>query len=101
MLCITLLGFSSPASALDINHFKPSLGENNFVVISSTDTVSKGNFQMDFFYNYTYGLLEGKVGGITIDLVEHQNFINVGIVRGFTDRFHARIYIPYLTGFRF
>jgi len=99
-LCLLLmtaaLSFSSPAEALDGNHFSPAIGEEVFTAIPSASTLPRGTQSMGVFLSYASDPVKVVIGGVEQSWSSYQGFGVIGFSSGLTDNFQASIKLPFL-----
>lgn len=99
-ICMLLLAaafsFSSPAEALDGNHFSPALGEEVFTAIPAASTLKQGAQNMGVFLSYAKNPVKVTIGGVEQSWSSYQGFGVLGFSSGLTDNFQASIKLPFL-----
>ncbi|HNS31713.1 MAG TPA: hypothetical protein PKN36_01905 [bacterium] len=95
-LMAAALCFTTPAFALDGNHFSPAIGEELFTMVPTTATLEQGKQVFGFFLSYANDPVRVKIGGVESSLSSHQALGVLGFSSGLTERFQASIKIPFL-----
>ncbi len=88
--------FVSPSFAYDFNLFRPAIGEQNFVINHSSQTLKSGMYQFDAFYSFGDEVSKAKISGTTYTLVEDQHLLILGLAYGISDTFTLAADIPLL-----
>ncbi len=96
LAAFSLLVFVSSSFAYDFNLFRPAIGEQNFTVNHSSQTLKSGNYQFDAFYSFGDEISEARIGGKKYTLVEDQHLLIVGLAYGISDNFTISADIPVL-----
>lgn len=100
-MLVVFVGFSfllcvSSSFAYDFNLFRPAIGEQNFLINHSSQTLKSGMYQFDAFYSFGDEVSKVKVGGNTYTLVEDQHLLILGLAYGISDSFTLAADIPLL-----
>jgi len=94
IVALSFIFFASPSFAYDFNLFKPSIGEQNFTLNHSSQTLQSGRYQFDAFYSFGNEISEAKIAGKKYTLIEDQHLLIVGLSYGISDRFTISADIP-------
>jgi len=91
-----LLVSISPTSAMDFNHCKVAVGEQDLVFTPSTRTLSPQKFQLDYVFIYADKPAEAIVGGVQRQLSKYQLISSLSLTYGASRHFQLSLTFPYL-----
>lgn len=96
LLVAGLLVSISPTSAMDFNHCKVAVGEQDLVFTPSARTLSPQQFQLDYVFIYADKPAEAVVGGVQRQLSKYQLISSLSLTYGASRHFQLSLTFPYL-----